>query len=79
MLGFAECGMLGVMLTGKQAGQGGKPHPHPAQQAALLAAVLQAAALAAAVAAVVLRAPVQAIPVHHPAAAAEARHNAGSL
>ena len=70
--------MPGGMLTGKQAGQGGTPLPHPAQQAAPLAAVLQAAALPAAAAAVVLQALVVAIPVHHPAAAVEARHHAGS-
>lgn len=75
MLGFAECGTRDVMLTGKQAGQGGRPRPHPAQQAALLAAVLQAAAPAAAVAAVVLRDLVEAIPVRHPAAVVEASHN----
>ena len=75
MLGFAECGTRGAMLTGKQAGQGGRPRPHPAHQAAPRAAVLQAAALAAAVAAVLLQDPVEATPVHHPVAVVEASHN----
>lgn len=64
------------MLTGKQAGPGGRPRPPQAQQ---VAAVLQAAAPVTAVAVVVPQGLAGAVPAHHQAAAVEASHNAGPL
>lgn len=73
--GGAECGMRGVMVTGRQPDPGGRPLPHPAQQVAPLAALLQAAALVAAAA----QAQVEATPALHPAVVVEASYIAGSM
>lgn len=67
--------MRSVMVTGRQAGPGGRPPLRPAQPAAPLAALLLAAVLVAAAA----QALAEATPAHHPAVVVEASQIAGSL